>query len=68
MLIAPSEMELITMLFTVGGRGGGVCGVSLHGGFLVGWLVGIAAPTVPFPQSLSKKTECPADPMTQQNR
>jgi len=68
MLIAPSEMELITMLFTVGGvRVRGVCGVSLHGG-VPGWLVGIAAPTVPFPQSLSKKTECPADPMTQQNR
>lgn len=38
MLIAPSEIELITMLFTVGGRGEGKGVVSLHGGsWLVGW-------------------------------
>lgn len=50
MLVAPLEMELITMLFTVGGGGGGVEPVSMG---VPGWLVGIAAPTVPFPQSLS---------------
>lgn len=44
--------------------------MGVPGWLLVGWLVGIAAPTVPFPQSLlkKKKTECPADPMTQQKR